>query len=77
MEYPSRLCQIKIPSFSRFWHDFQLVMATELCLSTSFHPQIDGQSKRTIQTLEDMLTAYALHYTGRWDHNITLVEFCL
>jgi len=50
-------------------------MDTELCLSTTFHPQSDGQSERTIQTLEDMLRACSLDYVGSWDHNLLLVEF--
>jgi len=50
-------------------------MGTELCLSTAFHPQTHGQSERTIQTLEDMLRACALEYTGNWDHNLPLVKF--
>jgi len=50
-------------------------MGTELCLSTAFHPQTDGQSERTIQTLEDMLRACALDSAGTWDHNLPLVEF--
>jgi len=35
-------------------------MGTEVHLSTAFHPQMDRQSKRTIQTLEDMLRACSL-----------------
>jgi len=50
-------------------------MGTELNLSIAFHPQTNGQSERTIQTLEDMLRAYALEYTESWDYNISLVEF--
>jgi len=50
-------------------------MGTEQHLSTTFHPQINGQLERTIQTLEDMLRAYALDYAGTWDHNLPLVEF--
>jgi len=50
-------------------------MGTKLHLSTAFHPQTDGQFERTIQTLEDMLRAYALDSTGTWDHNLPLVEF--
>jgi len=60
---------------SRFWRGFQIAMGTEVHLSTAFHPQTDGQSERTIQTLEDMLRACALDYTGSWDHNLPLVEF--
>jgi len=60
---------------SRFWRGFQSAMGTELNLSTTFHPQTDGQSKRTIQTLEDMLRACALDYAGNWDHHLPLAEF--
>ncbi|GJR20981.1 putative nucleotidyltransferase, ribonuclease H [Tanacetum coccineum] len=35
----------------------------------------DGQSERTIQTLEDMLRACALEWTGSWDEYLCLVEF--
>ncbi|GJW96756.1 putative nucleotidyltransferase, ribonuclease H, partial [Tanacetum coccineum] len=35
-----------------------------------FHPQTDGQSERTIQTLEDMLRACALEWTSSWDEYI-------
>ena len=47
---------------SKFWGWFQSAMGTELNLSIAFHPQTNGQSERTIQTLEDMLRAYALEY---------------
>jgi len=51
---------------SRFWQGFQRVMGTELRLSTAFHPQMDVQSERTIQTFEDMLRVCALEYAGAW-----------
>lgn len=40
---------------SRFWGGLQKSLSTELNFSTTFHPQTDGQSERTIQILEDML----------------------
>ncbi|GJS17500.1 putative reverse transcriptase domain-containing protein [Tanacetum coccineum] len=40
---------------SRFWQSLQKALGTRLDLSTAYHLDIDGQSKRTIQTLEDML----------------------
>uniref|UniRef100_A0A2N9FHE6 CCHC-type domain-containing protein n=1 Tax=Fagus sylvatica TaxID=28930 RepID=A0A2N9FHE6_FAGSY len=46
-----------------------------LILNTAFHPQSDGQSKQTIQTLEDMLRACILDLGGRWDDHLPLVEF--
>ena len=60
---------------SRFWHGFQSTMGTDLDLSTAFHPQTNGQSEKTIQTLEDMLRACALDYTGNWDQHLPLAEF--
>ncbi|GKD43348.1 putative reverse transcriptase domain-containing protein [Tanacetum coccineum] len=37
----------------------QKALGTNLDMSTAYHPQTDGQSERTIQTLEDMLSACA------------------
>nr|GEY03292.1 reverse transcriptase domain-containing protein [Tanacetum cinerariifolium] len=39
---------------SNFWRAFQKALGTRLDMSTAYHPQRDGQSERTIQTLEDM-----------------------
>ena len=44
-------------------------------MSIAFHPQIDGQSKRTIQVLEDMLRACVLDLKGSWEEHFPLVEF--
>ncbi|GJX20178.1 putative reverse transcriptase domain-containing protein [Tanacetum coccineum] len=42
---------------SNLWRSLQKALGTNLDMSTVYHPQTDGQSKRTIQTLEDMLRA--------------------
>ncbi|XP_072073972.1 uncharacterized protein [Arachis hypogaea] len=64
------------PRFTlRFWGDFQKAFGTRLCLSTAYHPQTDGQSERTIQTLEDMVRACVLDQPGSWDRYIPLEEF--
>ncbi|KAI3717316.1 hypothetical protein L1987_68865 [Smallanthus sonchifolius] len=60
---------------SRFWKKFHEDMGTRLNLSTAYHPQTDGQSERTIQTLEDMLRACALDFGGSWDDHLPLAEF--
>ena len=44
-------------------------------LSTTFHPQTDGQSERTIQVLEDMLRACVIEFGGQWDKFLPLAEF--
>ncbi|GKC77589.1 putative reverse transcriptase domain-containing protein [Tanacetum coccineum] len=50
-------------------------LGTRLDLSTTYHPQIDGQSERTIQTLEDMLRAYVIEFCGSWDVHLPLAKF--
>ena len=50
-------------------------MGTQLRFSTAFHPQTNGQSERTIQTLENMLRAYVIDFQGTWDKFLPLVEF--
>ncbi|KAH9792392.1 hypothetical protein KPL71_004095 [Citrus sinensis] len=49
---------------SRFWASLHKELGTKLRFSTAFHPQTDGQSERTIQTLEDMLRACVLDLSG-------------
>ena len=44
-------------------------------MSTTYHPQTDGQSERTIQTLEDMLRACVLNFGGSWEFHLPLIEF--
>ncbi|GKA34398.1 putative reverse transcriptase domain-containing protein [Tanacetum coccineum] len=46
-----------------------------LDMSTAYHPQTDGQSKRIIQTLKDMLCACVIDFGSSWDHHLPLVEF--
>nr|GEZ93022.1 putative reverse transcriptase domain-containing protein [Tanacetum cinerariifolium] len=44
-------------------------------MSTAHHPEIDGQSERTIQTLEDMLRACVIDFGKSWNRHLPLVEF--
>ncbi|GJY79992.1 putative reverse transcriptase domain-containing protein [Tanacetum coccineum] len=60
---------------SRFWQTLQKALRTRLDMSMNYHPQNDGQSKCTVQTLEDMLRACAIDFGGNWDTYLLLVEF--
>ncbi|GJX23755.1 putative reverse transcriptase domain-containing protein [Tanacetum coccineum] len=60
---------------SRFWQSMQSALGTQLDMSTSYHPQTNGQSERTIQTLEDMLRACVIDFGKRWERHLPLVEF--
>ncbi|GJR03797.1 putative reverse transcriptase domain-containing protein [Tanacetum coccineum] len=48
---------------------------TNLDMSTAYHPKTDGQSERTIQTLEDMLRAYVIDFGSGWDKHLPLDKF--
>nr|GEX37860.1 hypothetical protein [Tanacetum cinerariifolium] len=60
---------------SNFWKAFQKAMGTRLDMSTAYHPETDGQSERTIQTLEDMLRACVIDFGNGWERHLPLVEF--
>nr|GEW75171.1 putative reverse transcriptase domain-containing protein [Tanacetum cinerariifolium] len=47
---------------SHFWQSLNKSLGTQLDMSTAYHPQRDGQSERTIQTLEDMLHACVIDF---------------
>ncbi|GJU42540.1 putative reverse transcriptase domain-containing protein [Tanacetum coccineum] len=60
---------------SRFWRSLQEALGMNLDMSIAYHPQTDGQSERTIQTLEDMLRACVIDFGSSWDRHLPLVEF--
>jgi hypothetical protein len=60
---------------SKFWESLHSALGTKLSLSVAFHPQTDGQSEKTIQTLEDMLRACVLSWKGSWEDHLALAEF--
>nr|GEU81384.1 putative reverse transcriptase domain-containing protein [Tanacetum cinerariifolium] len=60
---------------SRFWQSMQSALGTQLDMSMAYHPQTDGQSERTIQTLEDMLRAYVIYFGKGWERHLPLIEF--
>ncbi|GJR82382.1 putative reverse transcriptase domain-containing protein [Tanacetum coccineum] len=59
---------------SRVWQSLHKALGTQLNLSTAYHPHTDGQSERTIQTLEDMLRACVIDFENGWDNHLPLVE---
>ncbi|GKE94581.1 putative reverse transcriptase domain, ribonuclease H-like domain, aspartic peptidase domain protein [Tanacetum coccineum] len=60
---------------SNFWRSLQNTLGTNLDMSTAYHPQMDEQSERTIQTLEDMLRACVIDFGKGWVNYLPLVEF--
>nr|GEZ37571.1 putative reverse transcriptase domain-containing protein [Tanacetum cinerariifolium] len=54
---------------------YQKASGTDICMSTAYHPETNGQSKGTIQTLEDMLRACVIDFGKGWVKHLPLVEF--
>ncbi|KAI3773867.1 hypothetical protein L1987_48406 [Smallanthus sonchifolius] len=60
---------------SRFCQLLHKALGTRLDMSTAYHPQTDGQTERTIQTLKDMLRACVIDFGNTWESHLPLVEF--
>ncbi|GJY40557.1 putative reverse transcriptase domain-containing protein [Tanacetum coccineum] len=50
-------------------------LGTSLDMRTAYHLETDGQSERTIQTLEDMLRACVIDFGNGWIKHLPLVKF--
>ena len=73
---PISIISDRDPRFtSKFWGSLHQALGTKLHLSSAYHPQTDGQSKRTIQSLEDLLRACVLENFDSWDRCLPLIEF--
>ncbi|GJS53204.1 putative reverse transcriptase domain-containing protein [Tanacetum coccineum] len=62
--YEERCCHLYVAKALR----------TRLDMSMAYHPQTDGQSEHTIQTLEDMLRAYGIDFGSSWDSHLPLAK---
>ncbi|GJV14039.1 putative reverse transcriptase domain-containing protein [Tanacetum coccineum] len=60
---------------SNFWKSFQKALGTDISMSTAYHLENNGQSERTIQTLEDMLRACVIDFGKSWVKHLPLAEF--
>ncbi|GKC17767.1 putative reverse transcriptase domain-containing protein [Tanacetum coccineum] len=77
-DHSHELPQIEVfyqPVRIKFPRRLQKALGTSLDISTTYHPQTDGQSERTIQTLEDMLRACVIDFGNGWVKHLPLVEF--
>jgi len=73
---PVNIVSDRDPKFSSiFWQDLQRALGTNVHMSTTFHPETDGQTERTIRTIEDMIRLCALEWAGDWEDYMPLVEF--
>ena len=76
MEYPFPSYQIEVSSSHQgSGRNCKKLWGPQLDFSTAYHPQTDGLTERTIQTLEDMLRMCVLDLKQDWDQYLSLVEF--
>ncbi|GKB50399.1 putative reverse transcriptase domain-containing protein [Tanacetum coccineum] len=61
--------------YVEFLEGIQKALGTRLDMSTAYHPQTDGQRKRTIQTLEDMLCPCVIDFRNGWERHLPLIKF--
>jgi transposase InsO family protein len=59
----------------KFLERLHETLDTQLCFSSAYHPQTDGQIERVNQILEDMLRACALQYGSSWDKSLSYTKF--
>ncbi|GJY32947.1 putative reverse transcriptase domain-containing protein [Tanacetum coccineum] len=69
MDFITKL--LKSQGFDTIWK----ALGTDISMSTAYHPETDGQSERTIQTLEDMLRACVIDFGKGWVKHLPLAEF--
>ncbi|KAJ0442228.1 putative nucleotidyltransferase, Ribonuclease H [Helianthus annuus] len=72
---PISIISDRDPRFtSELWQATYRSFGSRLDMSTAYHPQTDGQTERTIQTLEDMLRACVIDFGNGWERHLPLVE---
>jgi len=71
---PSSIVSDRDPRFtSMFWESLQAALGT--MLSSAYHSHTDGQTERTIQSLEDLLRACVWEQGVSWVECLSLIEF--
>ncbi|GJZ43071.1 putative reverse transcriptase domain-containing protein [Tanacetum coccineum] len=73
--WPNIKADIATYIYVKLLEDISEGLGTQLDMSTAYHPQTDGQSERTIQTLKDMLRACVIDFGKGWDRHLPLIEF--
>ena len=73
---PRRIVSDRDSKFtSNFWKSIFEATGTQLAYNTAYHPEIDGQTERVNQVVEDILRAYCMREPSKWTRYLYLVEF--
>jgi hypothetical protein len=74
---PAELVSDRDPRFTQgFWNELFQILGTHLKMSTSHHPQTDGQTERVNRVVLTMLRCYA-HAFQHWSDYLPMVEFAI
>jgi hypothetical protein len=75
-EIPKTIISDRGPQFiARFWEQLHKNLGTKLIHCFAYHPQMDRQTERVKQIVEDMLRACIIHFDKSWDKSLALEEF--
>jgi transposase InsO family protein len=73
---PAAIVSDRDPVFtSRFWQQFFMLSGTSLQMSSSYHPQTDGEMERNNQCLETFLRCFVHSSPKKWKQWLSAVEF--
>lgn len=62
---------------SKFWKELHRLMGAKLLMSTSFHPQTDGLSERSIRSVTQILRANVSPDQLDWYEKLPIAEFAI
>jgi hypothetical protein len=75
---PSSIISDRDPRFtSDLWRELWRIMGTDLRMSTSYHPQSNGQTERANRVLEEALRAFVNNHRDDWDQFLAPLEFAV
>lgn len=73
---PREIVSDRDPRFTAdFWSQMFKRLGTRFNMSTSNHPQTDGQTERANRTIEEILRCYVSPYHDDWDEHLATLEF--
>jgi hypothetical protein len=73
---PSSIVSDRDPKFvGHFWKSLHAMLGTKLKMSTSAHPETDGQTERTNRTIEEILRHFVNSKASNWRECLPLAEF--
>ena len=76
--FPERILSDRDSRFtSRFWQALWKLTGTRLAMSTSYHPQTDGQTENVNRVVQDILRAYVSDDRRDWDRYLTATEIAI